>query len=134
MKSEQAFFSHLQNDTPPDVDGSEATGDAQSEIYPGDSDQSGTDLSPVRNSIIAIGVLKNRRDDLSKEIELHEQEVKEYLGDSVSGSCTGFSVTWKPSSRTTLDSKQLAKEHPELKLDAYQKTTTSRRFIIKEEK
>lgn len=74
-------------------------------------------------------------------IKAYEQELEDYkqvlqrdLGNQEVGVCGDYSVTWKQQSRATFDAKRFAADHPELNLSGYYKTSTFRKFEVKESK
>ena len=50
------------------------------------------------------------------------------MGNRSKAICPGYSISWSAQNRTTLDRKALQKDHPELDLEPYLKTSTSRTF------
>ena len=62
----------------------------------------------------------------------HENEVKNYLGDSSIGTSDKFKVTWKTSVSNTFDTKEFRKDEPEL-YDQYLTQRKMRRFLVKEQ-
>ena len=77
--------------------------------------------------------LKESLDSLSKSMEEIKQTIMNDMGEASSGTCKGFSVSWKKQTRTTFDHKRYAKDHPNEDLTAYYKTSVSRPFKIKKE-
>lgn len=136
LDAEKAFWELVENDTPPDTDGSDSTTEALSEqyrdVYPEEvinlSKSSGADAS-----LIMIEEVKKQIKDL-KEIQTeHENKLKSLLGNSGNGYTEDWNVSWKEQSRKTVDTDLLKKEHP----DVYQeclKESTSRVLRIRKRK
>lgn len=124
-----AFWTCLETDTPPGVDGSEATAEALEEVYP---------MSDAAEPITFFG-----RDSLveewfsiaeqAKALDARKAEIKNILcadmGSAYEGICGEHRITWKEQTRKTFDSKAAVKDHPELA--GYYKTSVTRVFSIK---
>ena len=117
LDAEKAFWELVENDTPPDTDGSDSTTEALSEqykeVYPEEvihlSKSSGADAS-----LIMIEEVKKQIKDL-KEIQTeHENKLKSLLGNSGNGYTEDWNVSWKEQSRKTVDTDLLKKEHPDI--------------------
>lgn len=132
MTAEREFWEYVKKDTPPPVDGSQATREALSAIYLESIPGSPLDLFGMDKPFERLHTLKSQIKDLERERDLCEQQLKQALGEAESGVCGCHSVTWKSQSRRTFDYKRFAEENPELPLEDYFKTTTFRKFDIKE--
>jgi len=73
--------------------------------------------------------LRRMREELDAEIEAEQDRIKAHMGDSEVVIAGPFKITYKPVTTSRIDSKALAKDHPEI-AEAYVKTTTTRRFTI----
>lgn len=114
----------------PPPDGSSAYDELLKKMYPVD-DGEAVDLPPNAADMIddlkAVSELIKKREAEKKIIE---QVVKEMLGEASIGLCNGEKVvTWKTSQRTTLDTKALKKEMPEI-YEKYARVSTSRTFRV----
>ena len=67
-------------------------------------------------------------------MEAIKQTIQQDMGEAAEAACPGYSVTWKNQSRSTFDAKRFAKDHPQVDLSAYYKTSSFRVFKIKEDK
>ena len=76
---------------------------------------------------------KREMKSLKERIALHENAIKERLGDAEEGRCGGFRAAWKNQTRRTFDARRFSQEHPELDLDGYYNTSTFRTFTVKEQ-
>lgn len=111
-------------------------GDAQAltNLYPGDND-----LEPLladtnlEDLFTRRHALQNGGKRLDAELEEIDNAIKEAMGDHTTVIDTDGTVlaTWKPGSRTGLDTKRLKADHPDLTAQ-YATTTTYRTFKPKE--
>lgn len=128
---ETQFWKHVQDGTPPPLDGSEASAKFLSEHFPDSVPQSRIILPD------AAADLLEQYDEASEQLEIateRKQEaenlLKQMLGENEMGTASGRVITWKSVTQERLDSKTLKAEHPAL----YQKYSTKssyRRFSIK---
>ena len=76
----------------------------------------------------------SRKQAIEKSADSIKQQLMSDLGDNERGYCGRFTGDWKAQSRQTFDAKRFAKDHPEMDLSSYYKTTNFRKFAVKEEK
>ena len=67
---------------------------------------------------------------LQQELNQIEQEVKLYMKDNETASSSRFKVMWSSVEKTSLDTKRIKLEKPEI-YQEYAKVSVSRRFQIK---
>lgn len=115
----------------PDPDGSEAAERIIAEKYASSAQDKSVELFGFDKK------LERRKEisELEKKLELEkkqiEQEIKLYMEDAEKAESNQFSVTWKSIEANRFDSGRLKKEHPDTYAE-YLKTSTSRRFSVKE--
>lgn len=131
MTAESTFWELVKTDTPPIVDGTEATSDTLKTIY-ADSDDSVADLYSYTSDLKQYMELKKQIKELETMAEELANRVKEFMGASGSGECEGFKVSWKSQTRRTFDSKRFAKENPDIDLSGFYKETNTRTFKVSE--
>lgn len=131
MEAERQFWSYVQGDAPPPVDGSEATSDTLDILY-AESVGGAVDLFGLEGDITAYLEAKRELKNLQEQVSAHENAIKERLGDAERGHCGTFTASWKSQSRSSFDAKRFAQDHPEFDLSGYYTTSTFRRFLIKE--
>ena len=123
------FWLHLTNDTPPAVDGSDATAETLEEVFPANDAAEPVELFG-RDGLITewfdIAAQSKALDERKKEIR---NILCADLGASELGYCGEHKVTWKEQTRNTFDAKAAVKDHPELSV--YYKPSVSRTFTIK---
>ena len=129
------FWQHVENETMPEIDGSKATSDALTAMYPGGDtpDIEPLELDDMRDKICALRDLKDEKCRIDENIRLLENTFKARMEDAETAFCDGVKITWKPQERTTFDYKKFVKDHPGLDLSRYTKTSTFRVFKTKEE-
>lgn len=128
---ETTFWKHVQNGTPPPLDGSEASTKFLSEHFPNSVPQSQIALPDTATDLLA------QYDEACEQLEIvteRKQEaenlLKQMMGDNEMGTAGDRIITWKSVTQERLDSKTLKAEHPAL----YQKYSTKssyRRFSVK---
>ena len=133
MEQEASFWEYVQEDREPPVDGTQATGDALEAVY---SDSDGTNIALFgREAILReYQQLQEQQKGLMTQIETIKQTLMADLGESDSGTCGPYAVTWKPQVKRTFDAKRFIADHPDTNTEGYWKESKFRRFTIKEEK
>ena len=129
MDAEAAFWENVINDTPPAVDGSEATTEALTTIY-AESAPGTVELFGREQLIDEYETIKRQLRALSERRDEIENILKTDLGDNERGLCGRWTVSWKSQTRSTLNAKALQADHPEYNLAPYYKTTAVRPFKV----
>lgn len=131
LSAESEFWHLVENDTPPEIDGSESTEKAISARY---ADGGGLDgvislgsSGKIRDSIMMIEEAKKQIKDLEEIKTAHENIIKDTMGENSLALTEGWRISWKNQTRNTVDSKRLQAEHPEIYSECL-KTSTSRVF------
>ncbi|MDR3765705.1 MAG: YqaJ viral recombinase family protein [Butyricicoccus sp.] len=128
---ESDFWAHIQSETPPPLDGSDASAKFLSERFPNSLSQSSITLPDEANELLlqydeACEQIKA----ITEQKQQAENRLKQMLGEHEAGTTGGRIVTWKSISQERLDSKTLKAEHPTL-YKKYVSQTSYRRFSIK---
>ena len=131
MAAEADLWKLVEQDTPPDADGSEATSAALREIFP-ISEQTTADLFGRDTVLREYMRLKEDKKALDTRIGEIENTIKADMGEAESGSCGLFHISWKSQSRQTFQAKAFAKDHPDIDLAPYYKNTNLRPFKVTE--
>lgn len=128
---EKAFWGHVENMTPPPLDGSEASASFLSERFPNSVPKSKITLPAAADDLL------KRYDEACKQLESAteqkqeaENKLKQMLGDNEAGTAGNRIITWKSITQERLDCKTLKAEHPIL-YSKYTSKTSYRRFSIK---
>ena len=132
MQAESAFWRHVEEDTPPPIDGTEASSAVLQQLFPYSEDES-VALFGRESALQEYVDLKAQRKDLDSRISEIENIIKADMGTAARGQCGLFHISWKAQSRQTFQPKEFAKDHPTIDLTPYYKTTSLRTFKVTEE-
>ncbi|MBD5160806.1 MAG: hypothetical protein HDT14_02050 [Oscillibacter sp.] len=131
IELESAFWDHVQDCTPPPLDGSKASAKFLAERFHDSKPKSQIILPDTAADLLA------QYDEACEELEAvterkqrAENLLKEMMGENEVGTAGDRIVTWKSVSQERLDSKTLKVEHPAL-CKKYTNKTSYRRFEIK---
>lgn len=108
---EAAAWMHnlIESDTPPSVDGSDSTADTIAEQYPGDDTVAcNLDATPIEEILQERAVLKAQADEIKSKLAECENNIKVFLGQAEGAFTATYKVTWKPTTRKTLDADAIA--------------------------
>lgn len=133
MQAEKDFWNCVVNDTPPAIDGSQATTDAIKCIYP-ESDDITVDLFGYTADLEQYIQIGQQIKELKAIQDEAANRVKEYMGEASGGECDRYKVSWKSTKRCTFDNKRFAKENPDVDLSSYYKESNVRTFRVTEQK
>lgn len=118
IEEAKKFWGMVQNNIMPDPDGSKGAAIALQEIYPGNGkpDVSITlDESEASMILTSLKDLKEEKEKLEDAIKLRENQIKALMGDYEMAYIGENKITWKmQAGRTTIDSKKLKKEMPDV--------------------
>ncbi len=132
MQAEAAFWKHVKEDAPPQIDGTEASSEALQQIYPFSTDGS-VDLFGRESALREYVALKAQRKGLDGRISEIENVIKADMGTAATGYCGLYRISWKAQSRQTFQAKDFAKDHPAIDLTPYYRTTNHRTFKVTED-
>ena len=131
IELESAFWNHVQDGTPPPLDGSDASAKFLAERFRDSIPQSHITLPDTAADLL------DQYDEACEQLEVvtekkqrAENLLKEMMGENEVGTLMDRIVTWKSVSQERLDSKTLKVEHPAL-CKKYTNKTSYRRFTIK---
>lgn len=133
MKAEKEFWDLVESDTPPTLDGSDCTSEALQSIYK-ESRNTEITLYGRENLLKNYLNLKNEKKVLDEKISVIENTIKAEMQDSEYGICGAYSISWKSQSRQLFQPKEFAKQHPEIDLQPFYKSSTARPFKVTEKK
>ena len=85
----------------------------------------------MNSKVQELRELRRMADDLSKEIETIQDQIKQEMTNRQTDEIAGadWKITWKPVTSTRFDSTAFRKARPDLALQ-YMKETTTRRFVV----
>lgn len=133
MAAEEGFWQLVQEDTPPTLDGTDASTDTLATVYAQSNDEC-VDLFGCDVDLAAYLNLGRRIKELTEEQKGVANRIKALMGEAGRGECQGFKVSWTTSSRSTFDAERFAEEHPGMDLSGYYKETSTRTFRVTEQK
>jgi len=129
MKAEAEFWSKVENGIPPTPDGSESSSDALGAVYPL-SRNAQVMLFGRDHALCEYVKLKEHKKLLDARICEIENLIKSDMGEAESGVCDEFNVSWKSQIRTSIDTKKLMCDYPDIDFAPYFKTTNLRPFKV----
>ena len=131
VELETAFWNHVQDCTPPPLDGSNASAKFLAERFHDSIPKSHITLPDTAADLLA------QYDEACEQLEIITEQkqqaenlLKEMMGENEVGTAGNRIVTWKSVSQERLDSKTLKVEHPAL-YKKYANKSSYRRFTIK---
>ena len=129
---EAAFWEHVVHDTPPKADGSESAAKALRTLYTGGgSIVDFSENSELSRHFAELIQLRGELEEKEARAELLKQSLQEAMGDACRALFSGGEVTFKRAKDgSSVDTRRLAADHPDL-VAAY--TTVrpgARRFVI----
>ena len=127
--AERSFWAHVESNTPPALDGTEATNTALKTILGDSVPGAAIDLSGVGSHIVAYNALKSRIKELEKELNEHQAVIMEYMGNAEKGKFADSSVSFKTQERRTFDRDKFEAANGKI-ADMYFKISTSRPFKV----
>ena len=131
IKLETDFWNHVQEGTPPPLDGSDASAKFLAERFPSSTPKSHITLPDTAADLLAqYDEACEQLEAVNERKQKAENLLKEMMGDNEIGTAGGRIVTWKNVSQERLDSKTLKAEHPAL-FKKYTNKTSYRRFTVK---
>lgn len=131
MDAERSFKMLVDNDTPPIADGTQATADTLSALYPNSMDTA-IGIGFYEKDLDNYFRLKAQRDELDEQIDGIANRIKAHLGECEKGEGERYKVSWKTQTRSTFDHKKFIKDHPGMDVSKYYKTSSSRPFKVTE--
>jgi putative phage-type endonuclease len=131
---EQKFWSYVETDTAPPIDGSATARKYLNSLFPASTPSSCISLDD--NCLKYIEDFEKYQEQENYYRELKEKsanELKILIGDNESATVTDRLITWKNITSERLDSKRLAFEQPEI-YRQYLNQSSYRRFNVKQNK
>lgn len=123
------WFNHVEQASPPPIDGSEATSSLLSRLYP--SGKHDEPISLTGEELIAPYLhLKQVTKELQDEINQIENQFKSQLQEHTIGTIGEYLIKWSNRTRTGIDTKQLKEQFPDIYKQCL-KQTYYRQFSLK---
>lgn len=127
-----AFWEYVESGEEPPVDETAGTTEAIRKMYPSSKTGVEYDATSIRTNLKARKALKAQIDDLKKELDAQENIIKNFMKDAEKASCDGWSVSYKSSTRTSIDNKALKADNKDIDWDKYTKSSEVRTLRITE--
>lgn len=131
MTAEEKFWTLVEQDTPPALDGLEATGEALQVLYP-NSRENSVELFGREAMLSEYVALQGQKKELAERISQIENTIKADMQDAESGRCGAYAVSWKTQTRRLFQPKKFALAHPEIDLQVFYRDSSSRPFRVRE--
>lgn len=129
MAAEKNFWTLVDQDTPPALDGLIPTSEALQALYP-DSRCDRVDLFGREKLLSEYIELQSKKRELTEQISKIENTIKADMREAESGSCGAYSVSWKTQTRRLFQAKEFAATHPDIDIQPFYKSSTSRPFKV----
>lgn len=125
----EGFWWNIESDIAPPVDGKESSTEALKEQYP-HSNGAEIWLDGHQGDVNELILLKAQGKEIDEKIKAIENMFKLEMGEAEKAHVGANVITWKSSPRTTVDSKKLKAEMPDI-YTMYSKTSETRTFSVK---
>ena len=133
MGAEEMFWDkYVKGNTPPPADGTPATTEAMASMYSQGDEAIKVDITGLEEVLRNYQELTASIKQMEEAKEACANTIKAALGEATEGVATGYRVSWSNGIRKSLDSKALAKDHPEINMSKYYRTSNYRTFRVKE--
>lgn len=131
--AEESFWQKVTTNTPPDVDGSEATLEAIRTIQKDSRPGMEISLMGVAGELATLAALKKREAELAAEIAEQQARIMGYMGGAERGQWGQYKISYKTQERRTFDRARFEADHGKIP-DEYYKVSTSRPLKLSEVK
>lgn len=129
LNAEIAFWNeHIIPDNRPEPDGSESAGRTLNAIY-GEQRDNAITMFEQEDYAAQLMAIQSQIAELEAKEKQLKQRLQNALDGNTEGYTTSYKISWKPQQRTSLDSKSLKADHPDI-YEKYSKTTESKVFRI----
>ena len=128
MAAEKDFSVTMQGDTPPAMDGSEATDAAlrQQGLSADLDEETVIDLTEREDLLDEYFDKKTMAEQLTKEADAIKQQLMQDMTENVYARTPRYKISYKPQERKTFDWRAMKKNYPALDFDPFFKTSRSR--------
>jgi len=131
IELETAFWNHVQDNTPPPLDGSSASARFLSERFPNSLPKSQIVLpDTAAELLLQYDESCKQLESITEQKQKAENLLKQMMGENETATSGDRIITWKSISQERLDSKTLKAEHPAL-YQKYANKTSYRRFSVR---
>lgn len=128
---ENDFWNHVLTNTPPEIDGSEASTELLNRLYPSCSENSKIILpDEAVNLLSQYKISKEKEKEITQMKDEAVNKLKSMIGNNETAVVKDRLITWKTVSSKKFDSKKLKQEEPEI-YKKYLAKSSFRRFSVK---
>ena len=127
--AEEAFWSRVKSNTPPPLDGTEATQTALKTVLGDSRSGQGTDLAGVGNHVDMYCMLRDRIKEMEAELNEHQAIIMQYMGSAEKGTYGKATVSFKSQTRKSFDRKSFEAANGPI-ADVFFTESTSRPFRV----
>lgn len=130
IKIESDFWRLVEEQIPPEMDGSDASKELLGKLYPESTPETSIELPASAKALIEEREQwRAVEDDAKTRKQAAENKIKQMLGDHELGYVGDTKVTWKTVVSRRFDSKSFKLDRPDLYQD-YVKESVARRFLV----
>lgn len=129
MGEEEKFWSCVQENKAPGVDGSSSTSESISRLYP-ESDGSTVDISAWNSILDEVTSIDEQIKALKTIKDEKVNGIKEYMKEASRGESLRYKVSYSSSVRKTFDTKKFTADNKAMDLSPYYKETLTRTMRI----
>lgn len=131
IECEREFWQHVQDGTPPAIDGSDSCTQALKEKFRGGLTDPIELNSEAADLVDEYQKMKETSTDIKVQMDLIKNKLCAMLGDYETGYAGEVKVSWKTQAgRTTIDAKKLKADHPDIYKEYSKQGTPIRVFKI----
>ena len=127
MTAEAVFWQMVENQTPPDMTGLKADGEAVEAIW-ADSTGETVELYGMEELFRQVAAADEALKLAQKTKDRAINQIKARMQSAQNGSCTGWRCSWKTQERRTLNMDALREDFPDIPFENYMKVSKSRPF------
>ena len=127
--AEEAFWLRVKSNTPPPLDGTEATQTALKTVLGDSRPGQATDLAGVGNHVEMYCILRDRIKEMETELSEHQAIIMQYMGSAEKGTYGNTTVSFKSQSRKTFDKKSFEAANGPI-ADVFFNESTNRPFRV----
>ena len=132
IEQEKEFWNLVQTKEEPGIDGSESTTKTIAALYNSECDvESDRDCTAVESELEIIANLDDQIKELKDKKDEYQNKVKKFMEDSAFGHSPNFKISFKAQNgRTSVDSKKLKKDYPEIYEECKKVSAPTRPFKL----
>lgn len=127
MAAEADFWTMVENQTPPDVTGTDADSEAVGTIY-AESTGEEVELFGMEDLFRQLATAEETLKLAEAAKKAAVNQIKARMKTAERGSCGGFKCSWKTQERRTLDVAALREAYPDIPVDDFMSTSKFRSF------